>query len=116
MKRLLLAAALSLSAFAAFAQTAAVDARVQAGANATALDSADAQVQTQAQVQADSKSAAATKNRYDPNCVSQTGTRLQPRHRSNCIANGRSYTREDLDRTGQVDVGEALRKLDPRLY
>lgn len=48
--------------------------------------------------------------------MSQTGTRLQPRHRSNCIANGRSYTREDLDRTGQVDVGEALRKLDPRLY
>ncbi|MBT2747081.1 MULTISPECIES: hypothetical protein [unclassified Lysobacter] len=114
MKRLLLAAALSLSAFAAFAQTAAVDARVQASANATALDSADAQAQ--ARVQADSKSVAATKNRYDPNCVSQTGTRLQPRHRSNCIANGRSYTREDLDRTGQVDVGEALRKLDPRLY
>lgn len=26
----------------------------------------------------------------------------------------RSYSKEDLERTGETDVGEALRKLDPR--
>lgn len=116
MKRLLLATMLSLSAFAASAQSVAVDVRAQA--SASALDSVDAQAQVQTQVQtqaqADAKPVAASRSN-DPNCVTQTGSHLQSRHRNGCVANGRSYSRDDLDRTGQVDVGEALRRLDPRL-
>lgn len=33
-----------------------------------------------------------------------------------CIAaNGRVYSREDLERTGQIDIADALRRLDPAI-
>ena len=36
--------------------------------------------------------------------------------RDDCIAaNGRVYSREDLRRTGEVDIADALRKLDPAI-
>ena len=36
--------------------------------------------------------------------------------RPDCVAaSGRSYSREDLDRTGSVDTAEALRRLDPAI-
>lgn len=112
MKPLMLAALLSACAFAATAQTPAarVDAQVDAKASVAAVAEVDAQ--------ADAGLAAKTDARkHDPNCLRHTGSRLQPRGKDGCIAGaGRSYSRDDLDRTGEVDVGEALRKLDPRLY
>ena len=53
-------------------------------------------------------------------CLRQTGTRIDLRRHDGperaCIAaNGRVYTREDLERTGEVDIAEALRKLDPAI-
>src|SRR5262245_47032935 len=113
MKRLLLATMLSLAAFTASAQSATVDAR--ANVSASAIDSVDAQAKVQTQAQAGAKPTA-TERRNDPNCVTQTGTHLKSRQRNGCVANGRSYSRDDLDRTGQTDVGEALRRLDPRLH
>ncbi|WP_051885272.1 hypothetical protein [Lysobacter antibioticus] len=112
MKRLMFAALLSAFAFAATAQTTAaqLDAQVEAKASVPAVAEVDAQ--------ADSRLAAKTEQRkHDPNCLRHTGSRLQPRGKDGCIGGaGRSYSRDDLDRTGEVDVGEALRKLDPRLY
>ncbi|MGQ4659971.1 hypothetical protein [Lysobacter sp. F6437] len=36
--------------------------------------------------------------------------------RDDCVAaNGRVYSREDLRRTGEVDIADALRKLDPAI-
>ena len=36
--------------------------------------------------------------------------------RDGCVAaNGRVYSREDLRRTGEVDIADALRKLDPAI-
>ena len=36
--------------------------------------------------------------------------------RDDCIAaHGRVYSREDLQRTGEVDIADALRKLDPAI-
>ena len=33
-----------------------------------------------------------------------------------CVAaNGRVYSREDIDRTGEIDLADALRKLDPAI-
>lgn len=56
-------------------------------------------------------------------CVRETGSRIAARRNARtakadqpCLpVNGRSYTREDLDRTGSTDIAEALRKLDPSI-
>ena len=47
-------------------------------------------------------------------CVGTTATRphVSP---GDCVGFGSTYTKQDLDRTGQVDVQGALRKLDPAL-
>jgi hypothetical protein len=42
-------------------------------------------------------------------CVRQTGTRI---HRRSCLP-GRSYDRQDIDRSGANTVADALRRLDP---
>jgi hypothetical protein len=47
-------------------------------------------------------------------CVQDTGTRI-PRRDHECAAFGRSYSHEDIQRTGAVTVGEALRLLDPSI-
>lgn len=60
---------------------------------------------------ADASKAAA---RTDPNCLRETGTRVPPKPGHCVIASGRSYTREDLDRTGAATLGAALRRLHPR--
>jgi hypothetical protein len=56
----------------------------------------------------------------DRYCLRQTGTRIGSRNTSSkdqkCTgAMGRSYTREDLERTGDVNIADALRKLDPAI-
>lgn len=56
-------------------------------------------------------------------CLRHTGTHIDLRRHDrssgfdqDCIAaGGRVYTREDLERTGEVDIAEALRKLDPAI-
>lgn len=50
-------------------------------------------------------------------CLTQTGTRIRTRDpktgKLNCQGPGRSYSRDELDRTGQVDLADALRRIDP---
>ena len=48
----------------------------------------------------------------NPACLTQTGSRISG-DSTNCTAFGRSYSSSDLDTTGKVDVGDALRVLDP---
>ncbi|MEO8748323.1 MAG: hypothetical protein ABI379_11810 [Rhodanobacter sp.] len=51
----------------------------------------------------------------DPDCIRDTGShiRAKPGH---CLSvNGRSYSREELQRTGQIDTGRALLMLDPSI-
>jgi hypothetical protein len=45
-------------------------------------------------------------------CVDSTGTRL-PLDKDHCIGFGRSWNQNQLRSTGQMDVGAALRDLDP---
>jgi hypothetical protein len=47
-------------------------------------------------------------------CLTQTGSRLAADN-ADCSAFGRSYSREDIDRTGSVTAAEALRLLDPSI-
>lgn len=50
-----------------------------------------------------------------PNCLTQTGSYVKAA-KGECIsAPGRSYTREDMERTGATNVGDTLNKLDPSL-
>lgn len=110
---LLGAGVLGLAAFTASAQT----------VSAVALNTA-----AQAQVDGDATDAATDETRpsaaeaeftaqrdADRNCMRHTGTRLIARNRpaKDCVPqHGRVYTRDDLDRTGEVDMARALRKLD----
>ncbi len=50
----------------------------------------------------------------DTGCVRDSGTLLRKRDKKGCTgAPGQSYSREQIDRTGAIDTGDALRKLSP---
>lgn len=51
----------------------------------------------------------------DRNCIRDTGSRI-PVKKGHCLSvNGRSYSQQDLQRTGEPGLGRALQKLDPRI-
>jgi hypothetical protein len=50
----------------------------------------------------------------DPNCLAETGSRIAE-GKSNCRGFGRSYTDEDISRTGKTSAAEALGQLDPSI-
>ncbi|MFC3550224.1 hypothetical protein ACFOLC_04275 [Lysobacter cavernae] len=104
----LIAGLFGASAFAASAQSVvAVQAEAQAPTTATADANAPADAQK-------------TKPAFDNNCLRYTGTRIQQRDKNGKpVCNpgpGRAYSKQDLDRTGEIDVADALRKLDPAVY
>ncbi len=48
----------------------------------------------------------------DRNCIRDTGSRI-PAKKGRCLpVTGRSYSQQDLLRTGRPDLGEALQQLD----
>ncbi len=49
-----------------------------------------------------------------PGCVPDTASRI-PVNEHGCAGFGRTYTREDIERTGATDAAQALRLLDPAL-
>src|SRR5688572_12334625 len=58
----------------------------------------------------------------DKACVTDTGSRIKPSKEdeakakaANCMQPGSTYSREELDQTGEIDTGRALRQLDPRI-
>lgn len=111
MKRLLTACLLGSIAFAAGAQDA-------------SPAEVDAQAETRAQVESDQQTAEA-EDKADADarndCLRYTGshlaTRTLERKGKDCvIANGRVYTAEDIQRTGQTNVADALRMLDPAIH
>jgi hypothetical protein len=48
----------------------------------------------------------------DPTCLTETGSRVPG---SKCRGYGRSYSNEDIERTGQTSAGDALSLLDPSI-
>lgn len=75
----------------------------------------------QADKQADTDRAGTGVDRF---CLKETGSHIpvasrvsgNREHRRCTGANGRVYTREEIERTGEVDLAEALRRLDPSIY
>jgi hypothetical protein len=61
-----------------------------------------------------SNPAAAATVAKDPNCLTDTGSRIPGGAKDFCAA-GRSYSNADLERTGRTDVGDALAQLDPSI-
>lgn len=51
--------------------------------------------------------------RVDRNCVRDTGTRIERADDDRCQP-GRVYTREDLERSGGIGTGEALKRIGVR--
>jgi hypothetical protein len=101
MKRLILAAVVFSSAMLANAQTAEVPSEAKA----------DETIEIKAE---DAKPE--TKKLSDRNCIRHTGTHIAKREKDQCTgAAGRSYDREDIERTGEVDIGRALERLDPSI-
>ena len=49
------------------------------------------------------------------NCIKDTGTRIKRSNdKKDCNGlPGRSYDKDDIDRTGALSIGEALERLDP---
>lgn len=105
-----LVAVLAVAAsFAAGAQTAAV----QADAN-TPVAQVDAQAQAVAQTDT-------PKPLNQERCLRETGSLIRQRDKDGkpaCIQQvpGRSYSSEDIQRTGQADLADALRTLDSSIY
>lgn len=49
----------------------------------------------------------------DRNCIRDTGSRI-PAKPGHCLpVGGRSYSQQDLQNTGEIELGPALQKLDP---
>ena len=117
---LLLASVIAIVAFAASAQTLTTSVEVHA----------TAQAQPASDTSGDARFDSTAKPQIDRNCLPQTGSRIVARgnatrsasdltdkHGKRCVAaSGRVYSREDIERTGEVDLADALRKLDPAIY
>ncbi len=107
MKRLLVLLFAGGFASLAFAQSAPVEPTLEPGAAAIGTEASDAKVN-------------------DRNCLRQTGSMIttSANHKARragkeekCAnAFGRSYDREDIERTGATDVAQALRMLDPAIH
>ncbi len=106
MNRLLVVLLAGGFASAAFAQSAPVERSLEPGAAAIGTRASD---------------------RDDPNCLRETGSRITAvenqraaragKPADKCAsATGRSYSRDDIDRTGAIDVRDALRKLDTSIH
>lgn len=51
-----------------------------------------------------------------PYCLKYTGSRIRPPAGQCANTRGRVYSREDIERTGDVNLNDALRRLDPSLH
>lgn len=81
-----------------------------AGASTAALAQhvADSPLPTQPEVRQASQAG-------DRNCIRDTGSRIRVK-KGHCLpVAGRSYSQQDLQRTGETDLGSALQKLDPAI-
>jgi hypothetical protein len=47
----------------------------------------------------------------NPDCLTQTGSRIA----GHCSGPGRSYSKDDIDRTGAETAGDALQLMDPSI-
>ncbi len=61
------------------------------------------------------KAAPADRALSDRNCVTDTGSMIRSTKPRCLPVNGRSYSQDDIQRTGQTHLGPALQQLDPSI-
>lgn len=121
MSGILAACLLGSVGFAASAQDA-PPTEVDAEAEARAQVESDRQTaEAQAQDQGDADAGVSAEADVDRNCLRYTGSHISTRtldeKGKDCVnANGRVYSREDIRNTGQTDLADALRMLDPAVF
>ena len=55
-------------------------------------------------------------HKMDNHCLRETGTRIVHKDKNACVnAAGKSYSNDDIRRTGATDIGDALQLLDPSI-
>jgi hypothetical protein len=120
MTRILFAAALAGIAFAASAQ------------NTGAASAQGVGMTTQPTVEDPIRDDATTRDVRDHHCLRETGSLIttsrnqralrearakgEPTVTVPCADYGRAYTQDDINRTGAIDLSEALRQLDPTIH
>lgn len=112
MKRLPLMLALAVSLAAVTAQAQTTNEQVPTAAPAPAEQAPQAAPDGQAPVAADGR-----KRLSEENCLRHTGSRITQRDgKPRCTGQpGRVYSKDDIDRTGHTNLGDALRALDPAM-
>ncbi len=78
-----------------------------------ATDSQAATVAAQPVTQAKTQKQRAVPPLDSRNCIRDTGSHIPPRKGQCLPVAGRSYSQQDIQRTGAFDLGQALRMLDP---
>lgn len=73
------------------------------------------QAHTESAAQNESAVAALSRKKAELDCVRSTGTRITLKDDECANVPGRTYSKEDLDRTGAITPAEALRRLDPSI-
>lgn len=112
--RLALFVALSATAFGLAAQP--VDPAAKPETEAKAAETASDLPTVADEGEVDRRCLKYTGSRVTADATPETRSRRSVHERRKCaMATGTVYTREDLDRTGQVDLADALRTLDPRI-
>ena len=104
MKKLILSAV--ICGFASFANAQSVDATMKVGKEVEQTETVNIKAEPSADVVA----------KRPRDCVTETGSRIKMKEKEKRLCNGvagRSYDKEDLDRTGALTIGEALERLDP---
>ncbi|NKF22521.1 hypothetical protein [Solimonas marina] len=65
----------------------------------------------------DAKSTVTADKKSQPvNCIEQTGSRIKPKNGECLDVSGRVYTQEQLQQTGQTNLADSLRMLDPSIH
>ena len=112
MNKFILGAAVFSLSMLANAQTVAVDASVSQAEPVVTSEAGKTTEAESIQIRSGTTLVKAEKT----GCITTTGSRIKSRNKNGCNGEpGRSYDKEDLDRTGAISVGEALERLDPSI-
>jgi len=93
-----------------------VQQKAEASPSAAANANAD-KAREKVKARAAARPGAKDEKKPEQNCTATTGTRIRGDPRADCVSvpGQHTYTADEINATGEMNVSDALRKLDPRL-